>query len=122
MSIKDQFYIWRELKNSIEICDDWALYTFNILILVNQLAFYGINYLPKGIWIAQSFNNLKADSSIIAVVYADNLSGYELATDKDTQSTYPLPIPCRINIDLSESISSDNNKKIIKNFTNIIII
>lgn len=89
---------------------------------MNQLAFYGINYLPKGIWIAQSFNNLIADSSITAVVYADNLSGYELATDKDTQSTYPLPIPCRINIDLSESISSDNNKKIIKNFTNIIII
>ncbi|OMJ71052.1 hypothetical protein SteCoe_30830 [Stentor coeruleus] len=114
MSIDDQFAAWQDLKDAIVAGDDWIAYTYNIIVLSNSLAFYGMNLVPQGSWTVQSFDNLIAGSSITAVAYADNFSGNDLASSNDTQTTDPLSSPCTIELDFDETLSSDLNKKIIK--------
>lgn len=111
-TIYDQFSFWDEEKNDIEIGDDWAYYTFEVLSLASEACFFGIELVPQGSYTVISFDNLIASTSFTAAAWADNFSGNKEVYAEDTQSTSDLASPCYVELDFADTLSSDDYEKI----------
>jgi hypothetical protein len=108
-SIDDQFAAWAVQVQSLQAnnTSDWQQYCKAIHRLALSQSFFGQNYIPAAVenTVLQDFNNLVSDTSYIAIVYGDNLSGSSPSVSFASGTTFSAPSNAEFSISFSENLT-----------------